>query len=185
MRSDPGRLGSWSTGRLAKLELGLARRDAFEANEVHHSAPDVGPYNCKLPRRHAVGPRAHGKVRKSYRDRETERERGRGGAGRRTWKRGALRSSRPISTGYRLPPWPTSRWPLEFFCEMLRRNVAQKCCAREMLPHIFLAGGSQDGISTLTAEKKNEENGTSRCRRRLCEKKKKLRAIDRTPEWKG
>ena len=45
-------------------------------------------------------------------------------------------------------------WPLEFFCEMLHRNVAQKCCRGEMLPHIFLAGGSQDGISTLTAEKK-------------------------------
>ena len=131
------------------------------------------------------GPARTGKFGKVI-ETERQRDRGRGGAGRRLWKRGALRSSRPISTGYRLPPWPTSRvWPPEFFCEMLRRNVAQKCCAREMLPYIFLAGGSQDGISTLTAEKKNEENGTSRCRRRLCEKKKKLRAIDRTPEWKG
>ena len=183
MRSDPDRLGSSSTGRLAKLELGLARRDAFEANEVHHSAPDVGPYNCKLPRRHAVGPRAHGKVRKSYRDREREREEE--GAPVADCGRGVRFDRRARSRPATAPPWPTSRWPLEFFCEMLRRNVAQKCCAREMLPHIFLAGGSQNGISTLTAEKKNEENGTSRCRRRLCEKKKKLRAIDRTPEWKG
>ena len=130
-------------------------------------------------RRYAVGPRAHGKVRKSYRDREREREEE--GAPVADCGRGVRFDRRARSRPATAPPWPTSRmdWPLEFFCEMLRRNVAQKCWPGKWPAHI-LGGWVPRWDFYTDGRKKMKETRTSRCRRRLCEKKKKKKKSDRS-----